>query len=98
MTDSSHELGYGFVKGFDVLGGDLSPDPPGDFFQPCFQICMSVTLSLLDLMIFRCLILLTPRATIASLCFSGSWVPRDNVKQKNNQLILQGSANVNTKR
>ena len=36
MNDSSHELGHGIVKGFDVLGVDLSPDPSGDFFQLCY--------------------------------------------------------------
>ena len=32
LNDSGHAPWHGFVKGFDVLGGDLSPDPSGDFF------------------------------------------------------------------
>ena len=33
LNDSGHAPWHGFVKGFDVLGGDLSPDPSGDFFE-----------------------------------------------------------------
>ena len=32
LNDSGHAPWHGFVQGFDVLGGDLSPDPSGDFF------------------------------------------------------------------
>ena len=34
MNNSSQALGHGFIKGFDVKGGDLSPDPSDYFFQP----------------------------------------------------------------
>ena len=33
LNDSGHAPWHGFVKGFDVLGGDLSPDPSGNFFE-----------------------------------------------------------------
>ena len=37
LNDSGHASWHGFVKGFDVLGGDLSSDPSGDFFKTIFE-------------------------------------------------------------
>ena len=34
MNNNGQVLGHGFVKGFDVMSGNLSPDPLGHFFQP----------------------------------------------------------------
>ena len=34
MNNSGQALGHGFIKGFDVMGDDLSPDPSGHFIQP----------------------------------------------------------------
>ena len=34
MNNSGQGLGHGFIKGYDVKGGDLFPDPSGHFFQP----------------------------------------------------------------
>ena len=94
MNNSSQALGQRFIKGFDVMEGDLSPDPSGHFFSPgpCDQSCMFTTLYMLDLVIFRRLILLSLRATIAPLSLMSSWVPRDIV-----QLILQESSSANAK-
>ena len=78
MNDSRHALGHGFVKGFDVLEGDLSPYSFGNFFQPCDRSCMSATLCVPDLAIFRWLILLSQRATIILLQLAGSWVTGDS--------------------
>ena len=85
MNNSSKALGHRFIKGFDVMEGDLSPDPSGHFFSPgpCNQSYMFATLCMLDLVIFHRLILLSLRATIAPLSEMGSGVPRDIV-----QLIL----------
>ena len=95
MNNSSQALGHRFIKGFDVMEGNLSPDPSGHFFSPgpCDQSCMFATLCMLDLVIFRRLILLSLRATIAPLLLTSSWEPRDIV-----QLILQGSSIANAKK
>ena len=94
MNNSSQALGHRFIKGFDVMEGDLSPDPSGHFFSPgpCDQSCMFATLCMLDLVIFRRLILLSLRANIAPLSLTSGWVPRDIV-----QLILQESSIANAK-
>ena len=84
MNHSGHALGHGFVKGFDVLEGDLSPDPSGDFFQPCDLSCMSAMLCVFDMAIFRWQIPLSLRAIIAPLSLTGRWVPQDIVKKKKN--------------
>ena len=94
MNNSSQVLGHRFIKGFDVMEGDLSPDPSSHFFSPgpCDQSCMFATLCILDLVIFRRLILLSLRANIAPLSLTSGWVPRDIV-----QLILQESSIANAK-
>ena len=94
MNNSTQALGHRFIKSFDVMEGDLSPDPSGHFFSPgfCDQSCMFATLCILDLVIFRRLILLSLRANIAPLSLTSGWVPRDIV-----QLILQESSIANAK-
>ena len=96
MNNSGQALGHGFIKGFDAMGDDLSPVPSGHFFfspGPCGQSCTFATLCMLDLAIFRQLILLSLRATIARLSLRSTWVPRDIAL-----LILQESSIANEKK